>query len=87
MLALFSYVGMDEAARVHVKLPYNANVRGTVSAVEYQGPLVRVALHTESGDEAVALLPDNIFRAHPVAIGQATTLLWAPSDVHMLERP
>jgi putative spermidine/putrescine transport system ATP-binding protein len=63
------------------------NVQGKVSAVEYQGPLVRVALKTESGDEAVALLPDNIFRAHPVAIGQATTLLWAPADVHRLDRP
>jgi putative spermidine/putrescine transport system ATP-binding protein len=63
------------------------NVHGTVSAVEYQGPLVRVALQTETGTEAVALLPDNVFRAHPVAIGQPTTLLWAPGDVHVLDRP
>jgi len=62
------------------------HVRGTIGAVEYQGHHVRVALNTEAGDQAIALLPDSVFRAHPVAIGQRTTLLWSTADIHVLDR-
>src|SRR5689334_10940646 len=39
---------------------------GRVAAVEYQGPLVRVALETELCGQATALLPDKLFYAGPV---------------------
>ncbi len=58
---------------------------GRVSAVEYQGALVRVALTGADGEEAVALLPDETFFARPVAIGDAATLVWSPADVHHLQ--
>ncbi len=61
-----------------------ASAAGTVAAIEYQGPLVRVALTTEGGAEAVALLPDDLFFARPVAIGEPATLVWSPADVHPL---
>jgi len=57
-------------------------VEGRVTAVEYQGAAVRVAVAMGGGDEAVALMPDQDFYARPVAIGDAATLTWSEHDAH-----
>jgi putative spermidine/putrescine transport system ATP-binding protein len=59
-------------------------VSGRIAAVEYQGAMVRVALATDSGEEASALLPDNDFYARPVSPGDAATLMWSERDAHIL---
>ena len=61
------------------------HLSGRVAAVEYQGPVVRVALETEAGEQAAALLPDNIFFARPVQPGDTTTLVWSEADAHHLD--
>ncbi|HEX9461436.1 MAG TPA: ABC transporter ATP-binding protein [Alphaproteobacteria bacterium] len=60
------------------------HLSGRVVAVEYQGPLVRVALRSEAGYEASALLPDGTFYAGPVAPGDAATVVWSERDAHAL---
>ena len=64
--------------------PDGPHVSGRVSAVEYQGPTVRVAV-AAGGDETVALLPDALFHAAPVAVGDPATLTWSPADAHAIE--
>ena len=61
------------------------SVHASVSAVEYQGAAVRVALQDSAGDEAVVLLPDAAFLAAPVAPGQPVQLVWSAADAHPLE--
>ena len=61
------------------------HLSGRVAAVEYQGPVVRVALETQSGEQASALLPDDAFFAGPVRPGDAATLVWSEADAHPLE--
>jgi putative spermidine/putrescine transport system ATP-binding protein len=60
------------------------SVSGRVAAVEYQGAMVRVALATDGGEEASALLPDGDYYARPVEPGDAATLVWSERDVHVL---
>ncbi len=60
------------------------SVSGRVAAVEYQGTTVRVALATEGGEEAAALLPDADFYACPVEPGDVATLMWSERDAHVL---
>ncbi len=60
------------------------HVHGRVTAVEYQAAMVRVALATDGGDEASALLPDGDFYARPVEPGDVATLVWSERDVHLL---
>jgi putative spermidine/putrescine transport system ATP-binding protein len=60
------------------------HMSGQISAVEYQGSVVRVTLADPSGLEAVAVLPDNVFYAEPVAPGDVATLVWSAADVHAL---
>ncbi len=60
------------------------HLSGHVVAVEYQGPLVRVALKAESGLEAAALLPDSVFYDGPVEPGGAATIVWSERDAHAL---
>ena len=62
-----------------------AHLSGRVAAVEYQGPVVRVALETQSGEQAAALLPDDMFFAGPVQPGDAATLVWSEADAHRLD--
>jgi putative spermidine/putrescine transport system ATP-binding protein len=57
---------------------------GRVAAVEYQGPVVRVALETEDGESISAVLPDDTYYANPVNPGEAVTLVWSPTDMHAL---
>ncbi len=61
-----------------------SSVQGRVTAVEYQGTMVRVALMTDPGDEASALVPDAEFYAQPVEPGQVTAVSWSPRDAHPL---
>jgi putative spermidine/putrescine transport system ATP-binding protein len=60
-------------------------VSGRIVAVEYQGPVVRVALETDSGDHASALLPDAMFFDLPVRPGETATLVWSEADAHHLD--
>jgi putative spermidine/putrescine transport system ATP-binding protein len=60
------------------------HVSGRVAAVEYQGAMVRVALETDAGEEASALLPDGDFYARPVEPGDPVTLVWSERDAHTL---
>ena len=55
-----------------------------VAAVEYQGSVVRIALRTEAGQEASAVLPDRVFDAAPVEAGTATRLAWSRADERQL---
>ncbi len=59
-------------------------VAGHVATVEYLGSAIRVALRTEQGLEAAALVPDSQFFAAPVALGQAVRLDWSDADAHPL---
>jgi putative spermidine/putrescine transport system ATP-binding protein len=60
------------------------HVPGRVAAVEYQGPVVRVALTTDAGGEAAALLPDNVFHERPVEPGDVAVLSWPEASAHAL---
>ncbi len=60
------------------------HVSGRVTAVEYQGAMVRVAVTTEPGDEVSALVPDQMFYRKPVEPGDPATLVWAEEDTHAL---
>jgi putative spermidine/putrescine transport system ATP-binding protein len=61
------------------------HISGRVAAVEYQGPVVRVALETVSGEQAAALLPDDTFFSGPVQPGDAATLVWSEADAHHID--
>lgn len=59
-------------------------IYGRVTAVEYQGAMVRVAMATDPGSEASALVPDRDFYAEPVSPGDAATPVWAEQNAHAL---
>ncbi len=59
-------------------------LRGRVSNVEYQGPMVRVAFTTKNGVEVAALIPDSIFHEMPVAPGDERNLVWSAARAHPL---
>jgi putative spermidine/putrescine transport system ATP-binding protein len=75
------------AHRCRIGLAGNGpHLSGRVAAVEYQGPVVRVALETKSGGQAAALLPDDMFFAQPVQPGDDATLVWLETEAHALDR-
>ena len=59
-------------------------VSGTVIAIEYQGTYVKVTLDTPDNHEFVSHVPDHIFFAQPVAVGDAVVASWQASAVHYL---
>jgi putative spermidine/putrescine transport system ATP-binding protein len=60
------------------------HLSGRVTAVEYQGSIVRVVLETDVGDGVAALVPDNTFYTSPVGPGDPATLVWSADDAHHL---
>jgi putative spermidine/putrescine transport system ATP-binding protein len=59
-------------------------VTGRVAVIEYQGPVVRVALTTDEGVEAAALVPDQLFYRQSVGVGDPATLSWPAEAAHEL---
>jgi putative spermidine/putrescine transport system ATP-binding protein len=57
---------------------------GEVTAVEYHGPFVRVALQDHGGSDHSLLLSEADFFAHPVSLGDRVTAGFAPADAHVL---
>jgi putative spermidine/putrescine transport system ATP-binding protein len=60
------------------------SLSGRAINVEYLGPMVRVSVTADNGLDASALIPDELFFAAPVDIGQAVTLTWSERDAHAL---
>ena len=61
-----------------------SRITGRVAMIEYQGPVVRVALTTDDGLEAAALVPDQLFYRQSVGVGDAATLSWPAEAAHEL---
>ena len=59
-------------------------VTGRVAVIEYQGPVVRVALTTDDGVEAAALVPDEVFYGQSIGVGDPATLSWPAGAAHEL---
>ena len=57
---------------------------GQVTAVEYNGPFVRVGLQDIGGSDHSLLMSETEFYAHPVALGDRVVAGFQPSDVHVL---
>ena len=61
-----------------------AGLPAKVEAVEFQGGTVRIALTTDTGEDASVLVPDTVFDADPVQAGARTHLVWSPADERRL---
>jgi putative spermidine/putrescine transport system ATP-binding protein len=61
-----------------------ASLSGRAANIEYLGPMVRVSVAADNGLDAAALIPDELFFASPVDIGQTVTLIWSERDAHTL---
>ncbi len=59
-------------------------LHGAVTAVEYHGPFVRVALQDKAGDDHSLLLSEQDFYARPVALGDQVVAGFSPADAHLL---
>jgi putative spermidine/putrescine transport system ATP-binding protein len=57
---------------------------GAVTAVEYHGPFVRVAMQDTTGADHSLLLSETDFFARPVSLGEHIVAGFTPSDVHVL---
>ena len=57
---------------------------GLVTAVEYNGPFVRVGLQDTAGSDHSLLMSETEFYAHPVALGDRVVAGFQPTDVHVL---
>lgn len=55
-----------------------------ITAVEYQGAIVRVALTLPDGAEAIALIPDDEFDPARLRLGDPAALSWNQADAHPL---
>jgi putative spermidine/putrescine transport system ATP-binding protein len=57
---------------------------GLVTAVEYHGPFVRLALQDDAGAAHSLLLSETDFFARPVALGDHVVAGFDPADAHLL---
>ena len=62
-----------------------AGLAATVTAVEYQGASVAVSTTTDSGDEVLALMPEDQFFAAPKSPGESVMLGWDERRLHRLQ--
>jgi putative spermidine/putrescine transport system ATP-binding protein len=60
-------------------------VVGRVAAVEYQGTWLKITLEEACGEEFVANLPDSVFFADPLKVGDSALAQWNADQIHVLE--
>ncbi|WP_149538283.1 ABC transporter ATP-binding protein [Siccirubricoccus phaeus] len=63
------------------------HIAGRIAAVEYLGTTVRLALTVGDGEGASILLPDELFFANPVQMGEEAVMVWREQDSHPLDLP
>jgi putative spermidine/putrescine transport system ATP-binding protein len=56
-----------------------------VAAVEYQGSIVKLRLDVDGVDELTVTLSDHAFYADAVAPGDAVTVGWDDTDIHVVK--
>ena len=59
-------------------------LHGAVTAVEYHGSFVRIAMQDRAGADHSLLLSEAEYQARPVAPGEQVVAGFAPADVHVL---
>jgi putative spermidine/putrescine transport system ATP-binding protein len=58
--------------------------QGTVTNVEYQGPVVQTSVTADDGTELVALTPEHVFDREPLTPGARVAVDWDPGVAHAL---
>jgi putative spermidine/putrescine transport system ATP-binding protein len=61
------------------------SIPARVVSVEYQGPIVRINLRGDAGEELCALISDTRYFADPPAVGEKVVLSWTKDDEWPLE--
>ena len=51
-----------------------------VKGVEYQGPVVRINLQAGDSQPLAVVLPDSVYFATPLSVGDKVTVSWSPED-------
>ena len=61
------------------------SVSGRVAAIEYQGTWLKITIDEACGEEFVVNLPDGIYFADPLAVGEPVLVQWNPQALHYLQ--
>lgn len=56
------------------------SVPATITSIEYQGPVVRINLKGDAGQDLCALISDSRFFADPPAVGEKVMFSWTTDD-------
>jgi putative spermidine/putrescine transport system ATP-binding protein len=59
-------------------------VTGRVAAIEYQGTWLKITIDEACGEEFVVNLPDSVFFADPLSVGEPVLAQWDADKVHFL---
>jgi putative spermidine/putrescine transport system ATP-binding protein len=60
-------------------------ILGSIHAIEYQGSYVKLTIDVASGEEFVAHVPDEIFFAESLDIGDRVMARWSERNLRVLE--
>jgi putative spermidine/putrescine transport system ATP-binding protein len=78
------HVRLSRAAAAGDATGLNA-VTGRVAAIEYQGTWLKITIDEACGEEFVVNVPDNVFFADPVKVGDTVLAQWNAQEVHFLD--
>ena len=78
------HVRLNRAAADGASPDANAVV-GRVAAIEYQGTWLKITLEEACGEEFVVNMPDSVFFADPLNVGDSAFAQWDAGEIHVLE--
>jgi putative spermidine/putrescine transport system ATP-binding protein len=78
------HVRLSRASSIGDATAINAVV-GRVSAIEYQGTWLKITIDEACAEEFVANIPDHVFFADPLKVGDTVLAQWTAPDVHYLD--
>jgi len=78
------HVRLSRAATAGDATGLNA-VSGRVAGIEYQGTWLKITIDEACGEEFVANVPDHVFFADPLKVGDTVLAQWNAEEVHFLD--
>jgi putative spermidine/putrescine transport system ATP-binding protein len=78
-------IRLSRDSRAEGYAPLLNSIAGRVAAMEYQGSWLKISIEDGCGEEFVVNVPDSVFFADPLSVGDPVLAQWDAAEIHFLQ--
>jgi putative spermidine/putrescine transport system ATP-binding protein len=78
-------IRLSRDSRAETHAPLLNSISGRVAAIEYQGSWLKISIEDACDEEFVVNVPDSVFFADPLSVGDPVLAQWDAAEIHFLQ--